>query len=110
MLHNDITIFPYTIFKLIINFSMEGKAQFVGEVQDKVQKLWDDFVRLNSQIEGSMHSITVRTGELMAVFKDAAEDWVNEIISAMKKMTAIMNQCEIITKEFKQIEQIAKQT
>ena len=89
---------------------MEGKAKFVEDVQGKMQQLWDDFVALNTQIEGSMQIINGRTNELMDVFKGTAIEWFNEIESAMKKMALIMNQCEIITKEFKQVEKIAKQT
>ena len=90
--------------------NMDAKLKLVDEAESKMQKLWGDFNLLNGQIEQSMCSINKKTNELMDVFKLTSEEWVDEIIAAMKKMTLIMNHCEIITKEFKQIEQIAKQT
>ena len=86
------------------------KMQYIQQVEEKTMKLWKDFAALNANIETSMKGINQNTNELMEIFKDTTEQWVNEIIASMKKMTLIMNQCEIITKEFKQIEQIAKQT
>ncbi len=89
---------------------MEGRLKFVQETETNLQKMWDEFAAVNAHIDSSMLGINLRSNELMDVFKSTSEDWVNEIILAMKKMTIIMNQCEIITKEFKQVEQIAKQT
>jgi len=93
-----------------MEIKVEQKPKFIEEIETQTQKLWDDFVNLNHKIENSMSSINKNTNDLMGIFKETTDQWVNEIIAGMKKMTLIMNQCEIITKEFKQIEQLAKQT
>eukprot|EP00826_Nyctotherus_ovalis_P049428 TRINITY_DN597_c0_g2_i3.p1 TRINITY_DN597_c0_g2~~TRINITY_DN597_c0_g2_i3.p1 ORF type:complete len:115 (+),score=32.74 TRINITY_DN597_c0_g2_i3:150-494(+) len=83
---------------------------FIKDVECNLRQLWNEYAEANARIETSMGSINANTSSLMTLFGEGIEQWVDEAICTMQQVTALMNQCEIVTKEFKQVEQVAKQT